>query len=39
MEKIDKSLLEEIASPETIFRHRDGCRYCEYCKYETLCRK
>lgn len=34
-----KSLLEEIGNVRTIFRHRDGCRCCEYCKYETLCRK
>ena len=34
-----KSLLDEIGNSETIFLHRDGCRYCEYCKYETLCRK
>ena len=34
-----KSLLDEIADPATIFRHRDGCRHCEHCKYETLCRK
>lgn len=34
-----KSLLEEIGSRETKFRHRDGCRHCEYCKYETLCRR
>lgn len=34
-----KSLLDEIGSHETVFRHRDGCRHCEYCKYETLCRK
>lgn len=34
-----ESLLEEICDSGTIFRHRDGCRNCEYCKYETLCRK
>ncbi len=34
-----KTLLEEICDCETIFRHRDGCSNCEYCKYETLCRK
>lgn len=34
-----KSLLDEIGDSETEFRHREGCRHCEYCKYETLCRK
>lgn len=34
-----RSLLDEIVNPATIFRHRDGCKHCEYCKYETLCRK
>ena len=34
-----KSLLDKICDSTTDFEHRDGCRYCEYCKYETLCRK
>ncbi len=34
-----KSLLDEISDPATIFRHRDGCSSCVYCRYETLCRK
>ncbi len=34
-----EALLNEIVDRETIFSHRIGCRHCEYCKYETLCRK
>ncbi len=34
-----KSLLDAVTDPAAIFRHRDGCSSCEYCKYETLCRK
>ena len=34
-----KALLDEIGDRAVVFRHRDGCRNCEYCKYETLCRK
>ena len=34
-----KTLLDEIGNSDTVFRHREGCRHCEYCKYETLCRK
>lgn len=34
-----KTLLDEIGNSDTVFSHREGCRHCEYCKYETLCRK
>lgn len=34
-----KRLLDEITSPATRFAYRAGCAHCEYCKYETLCRK
>ena len=34
-----KSLMDEITNSATRFEHRNGCKYCGFCKYETLCRK
>ena len=34
-----KTVLDEIRDRSRSFRHREGCTKCEYCKYETLCRK
>lgn len=34
-----KNLLDIITNPANEFKYRTGCAHCEYCKYETLCRK